>query len=75
MSRDPVLSVVMSVQNGRRYLAEAVESILQQSFRDFEFIIIDDGATDGSGQMLDEYAQGDRRGQGLPPSQSTSRAG
>jgi len=61
MSRQPALSVVMSVLNGRRYLGEAVDSILGQSFRDFEFIIIDDGATDGSGHLLDVYAQKDPR--------------
>lgn len=57
----PFVSVVMSVFNGERYLAEAVESILDQSFRDFEFIVIDDGSTDGSGRILDSYARRDAR--------------
>lgn len=57
----PPLSVVMSVYNGRRYLRQAVESILTQTFRDFEFIIIDDGSTDESPAMLDAYARGDSR--------------
>ena len=51
MSR-PKVSVVMSVYNGERYLSEAIESILQQTFTDFEFIIVDDGSTDGTGSIL-----------------------
>lgn len=53
------ISVVMSVYNGERYLREAIESILDQSFPDFEFIIIDDGSTDGSGEIISSY--NDRR--------------
>jgi len=45
----------MSVFNGERYLAEAVESILTQVFRDFEFIIIDDGSTDLSAEIIRSY--------------------
>jgi len=51
----------MSVYNGRRYLKEAVESILNQTFKNFEFIIIDDGSTDKSPQILDEYTKRDKR--------------
>jgi glycosyltransferase involved in cell wall biosynthesis len=51
----------MSVWNGERYLAEAVESVLGQSFRDFEFIIIDDGSTDGSLKILEDFAARDER--------------
>jgi glycosyltransferase involved in cell wall biosynthesis len=57
----PTISVVMSVHNGEKYLREAMESILNQTFRDFEFIIIDDGSTDGSKQILEEYAVKDSR--------------
>ena len=46
--KDPKVSVVMSVHNGEKYLAGATHSILAQTFADFEFIIIDDGSTDGS---------------------------
>jgi Glycosyl transferase family 2 len=51
----------MSVFNGEKFLQEAVESILQQTFRDFEFIIIDDGSTDTSGSILDSYQKSDVR--------------
>ena len=61
MLNTPLASVVMSVFNGERFLREAVESILGQSFRDFEFIIINDGSTDGTAAMLDSYARSDSR--------------
>lgn len=51
----PRVSVLMSVYNGERYLAEAVESILNQTFTDFEFIIVDDGSTDGTCVCLDAF--------------------
>jgi glycosyltransferase involved in cell wall biosynthesis len=57
----PIVSVVMSVFNGERFLAEAVESILYQDFLDFEFIIIDDGSTDDSASILDSYQDCDAR--------------
>lgn len=57
----PTLSVVMSVYNGARFLCQAIDSILNQSCRDFEFIIINDGSTDDSGRVLDFYARQDRR--------------
>jgi glycosyltransferase involved in cell wall biosynthesis len=49
------VSVVMSAYNAERYLREAVESILNQTFTDFEFIIIDDGSTDRTAAILDSY--------------------
>ena len=52
---DPKVSVLMSVYNGERYLREAIDSILNQTFQDFEFIIIDDGSTDHSPQILNSY--------------------
>jgi len=61
MSAPPQVSVVMSVYNGRPFLETAVESILDQTFADFEFIIIDDGSSDGSTALLREYAEQDER--------------
>jgi glycosyltransferase involved in cell wall biosynthesis len=57
----PIISVVMSVYNGQAFLAEAVESILGQTFRDFEFIVIDDGSTDRTEKILATYASRDGR--------------
>jgi len=51
----PIVSVIMSVYNGERFLCEAIDSILNQSFSNFEFIIINDGSTDKSGDILESY--------------------
>jgi glycosyltransferase involved in cell wall biosynthesis len=58
---DPTVSVVMPVLNGDKYVVEAVESILGQTFQDFEFIIIDDGSTDKSRSILEDFAARDAR--------------
>jgi glycosyltransferase involved in cell wall biosynthesis len=49
------VTVLMSVHNGRPFLAEAVESVLHQTFRDYEFLIINDGSTDDSGEIVRSY--------------------
>ncbi len=48
----PGISVVMSVYNGQRYLRQAIDSILNQTYTDFEFIIIDDGSTDSTREIV-----------------------
>lgn len=58
---DPRVTVLMPVHNGAEYLRAAVESILGQTLADFEFVIVNDGSTDGAGELLGEYARGDRR--------------
>ena len=55
------LTVVMSVLNGQPYLSAAVESILNQTFRDFTFIAVNNGSTDNTGAILEKYAAGDDR--------------
>lgn len=57
----PALSVAMSVYNGERFLAAAIESVLGQSFGDFEFLIIDDGSSDSSRAICESYAARDPR--------------
>jgi cellulose synthase/poly-beta-1,6-N-acetylglucosamine synthase-like glycosyltransferase len=57
----PKVSVVMSVYNGERFLRQAVESILDQTLTDFEFIVVDDGSTDGTAEILSSYAEADPR--------------
>jgi glycosyltransferase involved in cell wall biosynthesis len=61
MSKTPTVSVVMPVYNAEKYLSEAVESILTQTFSDFEFIIINDGSTDRSESILQEFQGQDKR--------------
>jgi glycosyltransferase involved in cell wall biosynthesis len=57
----PRLSVLMPAFNCRTYVAEAIDSVLAQSFGDFEFLIVDDGSTDGTQDVLLEYARRDAR--------------
>lgn len=57
----PIISVLMSVYNGEPYLSKAVESILSQTFSDFEFVIINDGSADGSSAILRKYYKQDSR--------------
>ncbi|MEZ6131833.1 MAG: glycosyltransferase [Planctomycetaceae bacterium] len=58
---DPVVSVVMSVFNGGTKLPRTIDSILNQTFTNFEFLIVDDGSTDNSLKILEEYAHADSR--------------
>jgi glycosyltransferase involved in cell wall biosynthesis len=67
------LSVLMCVFNGEQYVAAAIKSILNQTFKDFEFVVVDDGSADSTPRILEEFAQRDRRirvvtqsNQGLP---------
>ena len=53
---DPMVSVVMPVFNAERYLRDAVDSVLSQDFQDFEFIVLDDGSSDTSCDILKGYA-------------------
>lgn len=59
--RVPTISVAMSVYNNAPFLKEAIDSILAQSFGDFEFLILNDGSSDGSGAIIDDYARRDSR--------------
>ncbi|MFK4874781.1 glycosyltransferase [Novosphingobium sp. ZW T3_23] len=57
----PAISVAMSVNNGERFLPLAIESVLAQSFTDFELLIVDDGSSDGSAEIIRRYAASDAR--------------
>jgi len=61
MSNSQLISVVMSVYNDEKFLAEAIESILRQSYRNFEFIIVNDGSTDGSASIISKFQKIDKR--------------
>ena len=57
----PVLSIIVPVYQVENYLHKCVDSILAQTFTDFELILVDDGSKDRSGQICDEYAEMDER--------------
>lgn len=58
---NPKVSVIMAVYNTEKYLKESIESILNQSFSDFEFIIINDWSTDTSADIIESYSRLDSR--------------
>lgn len=57
----PKISVIVPVYNVEQYLPRCINSILAQTFTDFELLLIDDGSTDSSGKICDEYAEKDNR--------------
>lgn len=58
---NPKISIVMSVYNGEKYLDESIQSILTQTFEDFEFIILNDCSTDNSLHVIEKYSDKDNR--------------
>jgi glycosyltransferase involved in cell wall biosynthesis len=60
-SHEPLVSVVLSVYNGARYLRASLESVLAQDGLEYEIIAVNDGSTDESGQILNDYAARDTR--------------
>lgn len=61
MKKSPKISVVMPAYNAEKYIGEAIESILHQTFSDFELIIIDDGSIDWTREIIEQYVQKDPR--------------
>ena len=59
--KTPKVSVLMPAYNSEKYIAEAIESIMSQTFKDFEFIIINDGSTDNTAKIVSKYAERDKR--------------
>ena len=60
-NNNPKISVIVPVYNAERYLHRCIDSILAQTFTDFEVLLIDDGSKDKSGEICDEYAKKDIR--------------
>jgi len=61
MKKQPLVSVIMPVYNGEKFLRDSIESILNQTYKNFEFIIVDDGSTDNSVRIIKEYQKKDKR--------------
>ena len=57
----PELSVVVPIYKAEKYIRKCIDSILTQSFRDYELILVDDGSPDACGAICDEYAEQDSR--------------
>ena len=57
----PKISIIVPVYKAEKYIHKCVDSLLNQTFKDFEIILIDDGSPDRSGKICDEYAQKDAR--------------
>ena len=57
----PILSVIVPVYKAEAYLPRCIESILAQTFTDYELLLIDDGSPDNCGRICDEYARKDMR--------------
>lgn len=56
-----MISIIVPIYNTEKYLSECIDSILAQSYTDFEVLLVDDGSTDKSGEICDEYAKTDSR--------------
>ena len=52
---NPLVSIIVPVYNVQRYLQKCIYSILNQNYKDIEIILVDDGSTDNSGKMCDDY--------------------
>ena len=61
MDKQPAVSVIVPVYKAENYLCHCVDSLLAQTFPDFEILLIDDGSPDHSGDICDEYARKDSR--------------
>ena len=55
------VSIIMPVYNGETYLGEAIESILTQTFQNWELLLVNDGSTDSSADIMERYAGQDQR--------------
>ncbi len=65
----PAISVIVPVYQAESLLPQCVESVLSQTFSDWELLLVDDGSRDGSPALCDSYAAGDATHPGVPQAQ------
>ncbi|MGN0154071.1 MAG: glycosyltransferase family 2 protein [Lachnospiraceae bacterium] len=61
MKENPLISIIVAIYNGERYISECIESIMNQDYKNLQIILVDDGSTDNSGTIADKYKQKDSR--------------
>ena len=61
MKENPLVSIIVSVYQGEKYLSECLDSIIGQDYYNIEVIMVDDGSPDNCGNILDDYASKDKR--------------
>lgn len=61
LPKPPVITIITLVYNSKEYIHECAESVLNQSFNDFEWVVLDNGCTDGTSEILKRYAEKDNR--------------
>ena len=61
MNKTPLISVILPIYNVEEFLSTSIESVIHQTYENLEIILVDDGATDSSGKICDEYKEKDKR--------------
>ena len=61
MKNEPLISVILPVHNGERFLAQSIKSVLSQTFKNIELVIVNDCSTDNSEAIVNEFAKNDSR--------------
>ena len=61
MKEKPLISVIIPVYNVEKYIRECLDSIVNQTYKNLQIILVDDGSTDNSGKICDEFAKKDSR--------------